>query len=647
MLERDLRFLMQESAARIESLLSARLFVAPQVVGDRIFFESNLSGHISLYGMDHGGSVPEPLIPPDIVLHNPILIPGYPYYAFPRLRKLLVMIDHHGDENYQPSFVPLDGGNPEPIFGDVFRDHRVHLNDVDESKDIAYFVAESRKEPLFRTYRADLAKLRLEKISEAKWGGYVDGFTADHRKAIVIDGYTAGDNVLYLWEAGKGERRLLYGQPLEERKAGETVALNGIHSCNWIANDGAILFHTTLFEDTGGLATLTASDPSRAFPVKITGAKHKGLGELGAVSHSKGNRFRVGYNIDGCSWLYEATYDNASRTMRLGRILVGRGKLSSGVLHEVRYDKTSDRFALSFSTATTPTQIFTIEGRERTVIQHSREKVLGIPLNWTSAGEDASYESFDGTRVSARLYLPAKELGFQGRRPLVYYIHGGPQSQERPDFSWFSMPLIQFLTLKGFGVFVPNVRGSSGYGMQYMKQVDRDWGGKDRLDHVHAMTKVLPKDRRIDAKRAAVVGRSYGGYMTLIQVGHHPDLWAAGCDMFGPYDLLTFSDRIPETWKPYFAIALGDPQKDKEFLIERSPRTKIENLACPLLVIQGKNDPRVVERESRDLVEHLRSKGGDVEYLMFEDEGHDVLKFENRVRCYNAIADFFTRHLKP
>jgi len=632
---------------RIESLLSARLFIAPQLVGKRIIFESNLSGHISLYGMDHGGSVPEPLLPPDIVLHNPTLIPGYPYYVYPKLKKILVMLDHHGDENYQPNLVPLDGGEPEAIFTDLFRDHRVSFNDVDVDRDIAYLVADSRKESIFRTYRVDLRRLTAEKISESKWGGFVDGFTDDHRKAILSDGYTAGDNVLYLWEKGAGKRRLLYGKPLEERKPGEVVPPNGIHSCTWVAKDRALLFHTTIFTDRGGLAMLDIADPSEPIPVKITGVKHKGLGELGGVQHLKGNRFGVGFNIDGCSWFYEATFDETARTMRLAKSLVGQGKLANGVLESIRYDKAGDRFALSFSTATSPTQIFTIEGRERKATQQSREKVLGIPPRWLSAGEDASFTSFDGTRISARLYLPPKELRYAGRRPLVYYIHGGPQSQERPDFAWFSMPLIQFLILKGFAVFVPNVRGSTGYGMKYMKQVDRDWGGQDRLDHVHAMTKVLPKDKRVDVRRAAVVGRSYGGYMTLIQVGHHPDLWAAACDMFGPYDLLTFMDRIPATWKPYFAIALGDPVKDRDFLVERSPRTKIESLACPLLVIQGKNDPRVVEQESRDLVEHLRRKGKDVEYLMFEDEGHDVLTFENRVRCYTTIVEFFRKHLRP
>src|SRR5204862_6699520 len=126
----------------------------------------------------------------------------------------------------------------------------------------------------------------------------------------------------------------------------------------------------------------------------------------------------------------------------------------------------------------------------------TRERVLGVPAEHFAAGEDASFTSHDGLRISARLYLPSPALGHEGPRPLVYYVHGGPQSQERPNFAWFSMPLIQFLTMNGFAVFVPNARGSTGYGLRYMKQVDHDWGGQDRLDHVHAMTVVLPQDPR-------------------------------------------------------------------------------------------------------------------------------------------------------
>jgi dipeptidyl aminopeptidase/acylaminoacyl peptidase len=134
--------------------------------------------------------------------------------------------------------------------------------------------------------------------------------------------------------------------------------------------------------------------------------------------------------------------------------------------------------------------------------------------------------------------------------------------------------------------------------------------------------------------------------MTLTLASRHPELWSAAVDMFGPYDLLTFAARVPETWKPFIAALVGDPETEREFLIERSPRTYIDAISAPLLVIQGNNDPRVREVESRELVDHLRAGGKSVDYLMLPDEGHDVLKFDNRVRVYNAITDFFKVHLR-
>jgi dipeptidyl aminopeptidase/acylaminoacyl peptidase len=362
------------------------------------------------------------------------------------------------------------------------------------------------------------------------------------------------------------------------------------------------------------------------------------------MRHLEGVRYALTYNIDGVSWIYEARFDEAARSLAVERVLVGEGDLAGGVHHGLHYDEGSGGFALAFCTATDPTQLYVLPS-EAPPVRRTRERVLGLALEHLSVGEDASFESHDGLRVSARLYRPSPELGYDGPRPLVYYIHGGPQSQERPNFAWFSMPLIQVLTLEGFAVFVPNARGSRGYGLDYMKRVDRDWGGLDMADHVHAMTEVLAGDEHVDTARAGVVGRSYGGYMTLMLASRHTELWRAAVDMFGPYDLITFSERIPETWKPYFALALGDPEADRDFLVERSPRTRIEEITAPLLVIQGQNDPRVVEQESRDLVEHLRGQGKRVDYLVFEDEGHDVLKLGNRVTCYGRIVGFFAEHL--
>ena len=633
---------------RIESFLSARLHLSPQIAGDRITFISNLSGRLSLYGMYYGGSLPEPLLPPDISMQNPELIGGRSFFVFPLLDKILVMLDRDGDENYQPMLVPMLGGFPEPAFDNFFKDHRVHLSGCDIDRNIVYFNAERRDAPIQEAYRGDLRTNKLEKLDQSEWGAFPAGNNEDHSKVFISDSYSMGDGVLYLME--QGLKSLLLGKPLDQRKPGETVPLTGLGSAEFTPGGNAALVTTAIFDDKYSLGLIDFSRPGELLPVKLDGQVHSGVGELVACSQLKGSHYAVHFNIDGCSWLYEGIFNEEKRSLSLRHVIVGDGDLAGGVLEHYYYDKAGDRFVLSFSTASSPIQIFTVEAKDRlTIVMHTDERLLGIPDSQLAQGQDASFVSFDGTRVSARLYLPAGSLGYPGPRPLIYYIHGGPQGQERPDFAWFSMPLIQFLTLRGFAVFVPNVRGSTGYGLDYTKQVDRDWGGRDRLDHVHAMTKVLPKDKRLDLKRAAVVGRSYGGYMTLTLAGRHPQLWSAACDMFGPYDLQTFYDRLPETWKPYYRIALADPgtAAGRAFLYERSPKTWLDALACPLLVIQGRNDPRVVAKESEELVSDLKKKGKDIDILLFEDEGHDVLKYTNRVTCYNAIADFFAKYLKP
>ena len=636
---------------RIESLLSARLFLAPRVARGRVYFVSDLTGRLSLFAMDArpGGSVPEPLLPPSIALQNPELIGGLPFAVFPALDRVLVMIDRDGDENYQPFIVPLAGGEPAPAFGERLTGYRVRVSKVDSKAGIVYLAAESNSEPIVRAYRGNLAQGELEPLGVSTWGTTPFSSDPDHTRVLLMDSYTFGDTVLFERRAGEAERSLLLGKPLEARAPEEAVRISGIAAAEYTTGELGILILNAIHSDQFGLGYLplaksAAPELTAVEPVTVAGTVHAGDGELIGLEPLGADRYLLHYNIDGCSWIYTGRLDEGKRRFAVERVIAGREGFANGVVEAVTHDPMSDTLALSFCTATSPSQIITVTGSEPP-IQHTRERLLGIESEWLAPGEDASFTSFDGLRVSARLYRPAPALGFTGPRPLVYYIHGGPQGQERPNFTWFSMPLIQFLTLRGFAVFVPNARGSTGYGLRYMKHVDRDWGGMDRMDHAHAMTKVLARDPGLDLRRAGVIGRSYGGYMTLTLAARHPELWRAAVDMFGPYDLFTFMDRLPETWKPYFALAVGDPEKDKDFLVERSPKTHIEDISCPLLVIQGQNDPRVVERESRDVVEHLRTLGRDVDYLVFDDEGHDVLKLANRVRCYDTIVGFFEQHL--
>ena len=634
----------------IESLLSARLMLEPENVNDRIFFLSDMSGVLSLYSMDKHGSIPEPLLPGGMALVNPHLMAGDNYHVIPKLGKILVMIDKLGNENYQPSLIPLNGGIPEQLLGDRYRDEQIACVHIDKDRNIAYFFRDNRKTPDIECLKVNIGTGEVSSLGTSIYGNICNGVSSDHSTVILADSYTAGDIVLYYRKPGMMERKLLYGIPLDQRE-GKQVPPNGIGWCSFVDNDKGLFFTSTIFHDNGGLTYLALDNPSQPVDIPVSGLQHSGRGELVGLRKVEDDLFVLEYNIDGASWVYEGTFHGgASPVFRAGRVLLGAPPLSSGVVLGLEWQVTNHdplevEYVFAFTRANSPSQLYIISsGAESTATRLSSEKVLGIPDEYLSAGEDASYTTFDGLRVSARLYLPSPKLGHKGPRPLVEYVHGGPQGQERPDFTWFSMPLIQYLTLNGFAVFVPNVRGSTGYGIRYMKWVDKDWGGKDVRDHIEGL-KRLEKDPRIDSSRRGVVGRSYGGYMTLTLASRHPELWKAAVDMFGPYDLPAWLSRIPPTWQTFFRLELGDPVTDKDFLLERSPKTYMNQLSCPLMIIQGRHDPRVPEPESAQLVDDLRKDGVNVDYQVYEDEGHDVLRFRNRVHCYNTITEFFRKNL--
>ncbi|HEU0242127.1 MAG TPA: alpha/beta fold hydrolase [Micromonosporaceae bacterium] len=635
---------------RVDYLMSATLFLSPQLTDDRIYFISDLSGRLSLWAMDAGGSVPERILPADVAMMTPELLGGESFVALPGLGKIIVMLDKNGDENMQPCVVPLSGGDPEPLFGDRFTGQQVNLVALDPDGRGRLFV-DPRTRPELEAYEFDLTQPGggLNLLGSSKYGYFPSGRDESGDRFVIVDQYLPRDTTLWLWERATGQRRLLRGTPIEDRTGAEPPLREGMGN-GWFVGDDGLLVESFAFDDLGGLAWLSLAAPDQLSPVAITGLRHSGRGEFTDARHLAGDRYALSYNVDGVSWGYGARFDAATGRMSVEDVLFGAGALGNGVVSHFHYDEDTDRYAVAYSSAATPAQLAVLGAPDgagvRTATLVTRNRVVGVDPDMLGAGEDASFTSHDGLRVSARLYLPSDGLGYVGPRPVVYYIHGGPQGQERPDFTWFSMPLIQYLTLRGFAVFVPNARGSTGYGQDYMSRVDRDWGGQDRLDHVAGVAH-LRKDSRLDADRIGVMGRSYGGFMTLTLAGRHPELWSAAIDMFGPYDLPVWVTRLPEAWQTYFHLALGHPDRDRDELVARSPRTYLHDLACPMMVIQGANDPRVTKADSDDLVDELRGKGKQIDYLVFEDEGHDVTKTVNKVRCYEAITNFMAAQLHP
>jgi dipeptidyl aminopeptidase/acylaminoacyl peptidase len=197
---------------------------------------------------------------------------------------------------------------------------------------------------------------------------------------------------------------------------------------------------------------------------------------------------------------------------------------------------------------------------------------------------------------------------------------------------------------RGVTLVVPNIHGSTGYGLQWQKAIHRDWGGIDARD-LRAVADWMVSDPGIDPKRLAVYGGSYGGFATLLCVTTMPDRWKCAVDVFGVANLVTMIEHAQPNWRRFLKLWIGDLETDRAKLIERSPITHMDKVRCPMLVVQGSNDPRVPKDESDQVVARLRARGVPVEYLVFEDEGHGFTKRANSDRAHARIVDFLTEQL--
>jgi dipeptidyl aminopeptidase/acylaminoacyl peptidase len=251
------------------------------------------------------------------------------------------------------------------------------------------------------------------------------------------------------------------------------------------------------------------------------------------------------------------------------------------------------------------------------------------------------YKSRDGLTIHGYLTLPKnvepKNL------PVVVNPHGGPWTRD----SWGFRPDVQFLANRGYAVFQMNFRGSTGYGKAFWERSFKEWGGKmqdDITDGVHW----LINEGIADKHRIAIYGGSYGGYAVLAGLTFTPDLYACGVDFCGVSNLFTFMQSIPPYWKPMLDMMyemVGNPETDKELLMARSPVFHVGNIKAPLLVAQGAKDPRVKIDESNQIVEALRARSIEVDYIVKENEGHGFRNEENRIEFYERMEKFLAKHL--
>ncbi len=286
------------------------------------------------------------------------------------------------------------------------------------------------------------------------------------------------------------------------------------------------------------------------------------------------------------------------------------------------------------------THLFDRKTRDLTFQYRIREK---LEREWLAPMQPVRYRSSDGLEIPAYLTLPK---GVEGKQlPVLVMVHGGPWARD----DWGYHPLAQFFANRGYAVFMPNFRGSTGFGKKFLNAGNAEWGAKMQ-DDITWGVKYLIEEGIADPGRIGIFGGSYGGYAALAGVAFTEDLYRAAVDVVGPSNLATLLASIPPYWEAARKIMyarMADPETDagKKWLEQRSPLYSAEKIKTPLLVVQGANDPRVNRREAEQIVIALRDRGFPVEYLLAPDEGHGFARPVNNMAMYMAVEKFLAAQL--
>jgi dipeptidyl aminopeptidase/acylaminoacyl peptidase len=369
------------------------------------------------------------------------------------------------------------------------------------------------------------------------------------------------------------------------------------------------------------------------------GALDIATGRLEPVDRPEWDVELAAASANGRSQIWSVNEDGYS-TLRWrgagGRIRERR--LDGGACQDLIVSADGSRAAFARVSPTEPWEVWTLDlatGDARIALTTS----FAVPKTELVEPELIRIPAPDGD-IPCFVYRPR---GARGPTPAILYPHGGPEGQSRPTFG-VHLTHLAALIHRGIALVVPNIHGSTGYGRKWQAAIHKDWGGIDLRD-LRAVTEWMTRQTDFDRSRLAVYGGSYGGFATLLCVTQIPDVWRCAVDVFGVANLITMLENAQPNWRRFLARWIGDAERDRDKLIARSPITHIENVRCPMLILQGENDPRVPKEESDQVVERLRSLGRRVEYVVYPDEGHGFTKRENAEDAYGRIVDFLTKEL--
>jgi dipeptidyl aminopeptidase/acylaminoacyl peptidase len=596
---------------RFEQFAAVRQFqptVAYSPDGSRIAYVDNTSGQMNLWLMPTGGGEPRQLTSfTDHAVREVAWSPDGTRIAF--------YADHDSDERHQIYIISADGGEPVKLTAAEKAQHTFMGNPWSpDGKTLAY--SANDRDPAIvevilhnvetgETRRPIKPKNRYYPVAWSPDGEYITLWARmPGMDENIVLMHVSGDNQIATQHDGN-DIRCTPGP--------------------WTHDGSSFYMLTDQEHDFKGLARYLMNF-NRWEWVKIADY------DLEFVKLSKDDRYLIWcQNEHGRSKLYGRDLYR--------EIELKLPDLPQGVVKAMSISPDGNRLALILDRAVEAATLVEVNIASGDVNTLTKSMLGGINPADMIEPELVTFDTFDGRKIPAWLFRPKN---MSGKHPALLSVHGGPESQERPEY--LHLGLYQYLAHKGIVVLCPNIRGSSGYGMSYQKLIRRDWGGAELKDIEHA-AKYLQSLDYVDSSRIAMHGRSFGGFATLSACSRLPDYWVCGVDVVGPANLPTFLRATPPFWKSFIKQWCGDPDEDYDFLMSRSPFTYAENIKCPMLVIQGAKDPRVVKSESDQMVEKIRAAGGNVTYYVDEHSGHVPTQRENYYKWISMIAEYLERHL--
>ncbi len=574
----------------------------------KVLVASNLSGIYNAYTVPVAGGEPQALTASttDAI---------FPISYFPNDERILYSADQGGNELAHIYVRNVDGTVRDLTPGTK---HQANFAGWAGNDSSFFLMTNERDQRFFDLYEVSVGDLKRTLIYRNVDGYQISDVSRDKRYLALSKPYTTSDADIFIHDVQAGTTTNI---------TTHTGAVNNTPS-DFSPDSKKLLFVSDSGREFASLRSYDLTDGSKTSVYEqnwdVTGASYSKSGKYLVVGVNEDSRF-------------------AARILDAGTLQpVALTGMPLGLVRGVRISPNDSLIAFYASDGSVPDELYvgTFSDAPRRLTNALNPKIRREDLVVPTVRR---FKSYDGLEIPGVLYKP-HQASEENKVPALVLVHGGPGGQAQVGY-W---AMTQALVNRGYAVFDINNRGSSGYGKTFFAMDDRKHGEAD-LGDVVASKQMLIGTGYVDSARIGIMGGSYGGYMTLAALTLQPDAFKVGVDLFGISNWLRTLNNIPPWWESFREALykeMGDPKTDSVRLHRISPLFNADKIKAPLMVLQGANDPRVLQVESDEIVAAARARGVPVEYVVFPDEGHGFVKKENEIKGYSAVLKFLDEHLK-